>query len=213
MKSSHPIYESASGRILLVVLVMMLTLFCVQPADSASEPGTVTIVLNQEPPNLDPSYTIGSNVGHILTKNVVETLTEINYEDSSVTPRLATSWKRIDAVTWRFFLRKGVKFHDGADLNAEAVVFNINRLYDKKINSKIRAKLFPNLIMEGKALDSHILEIKTDKPEPLLLTLMGAMTLCSPNTPLDKFTRSPVGTGPYKFVKWEIGRASCRERV
>ena len=48
--------------------------------------------------------------------------------------RLATSWKQIDANTWHFFLRKGVKFHDGEDFNAEAVIFNIKRLYDKRLD-------------------------------------------------------------------------------
>ena len=66
--------------------------------------------------------------------------------------------------------------------------------------------------MEGKALDSHTLEIKTDKPEPLLPTLMGILAICSPNTPLDKLTRNPIGTGPYKFVKWDAGTQIVLER-
>ena len=132
MKLGHLIYECSSGRILLVVLAILFTL-CVGPANAASEPGTVTIVLAGEPRSLDPGDNTRSLPGQVMAKNVVETLTESNPADSSIMPRLATSWKQIDANTWHFFLRKGVKFHDGEDFNAEAVIFNIKRLYDKRI--------------------------------------------------------------------------------
>ena len=45
-------------------------------------------------------------------------------------PRLATSFQRLNATTVRFTLRKGVKFHDGTDFNADAVLFNIDRIWD-----------------------------------------------------------------------------------
>ncbi len=211
MKVRHLIYEVPSGRILPVVLAILLALF-VGPANSASDPRTVTIVLNQEPPSLEPAESIGTFVGRLLSKNVVETLTEINYDDGRIMPRLATSWKQINANTWHFLLRKGVKFHDGKDFNAETVIFNIKRHYDPRIKSRIRARLFSDIKVEGKALDSYTLELKTDKPEPLLPILMGNLTLCSPNTPSDKWTREPIGTGPYKFVKWDPGVQVILER-
>jgi peptide/nickel transport system substrate-binding protein len=169
-------------------------------------------VLNAEPDNLDPGNTGISNVGKVLLKNVAEPLTEINPDDSRILPRLATSWKQIDANTWQFFLRKGVKFHDGADFNAEAVVFNIKRMYDKRIGNRTRDRIFSHLKTEGKAIDSYTVEVKTDKFEPLMPTLMANMAICSPNTPLDKWTRQPIGTGPYKFVKWDAGTQINLER-
>jgi len=147
-----------------------------------------------------------------MIKNVLETLVEVNPDDSSITPRLATSWKQIDKTTWQFSLRKGVKFHDGEDFNADAVIYNIKRLYNKNMASNLRAKFFANFEMEGKALNSHAVEIKTDKPEPILLTLMGTFGMCSPNTPFDKLTNKPIGTGPYKFVKWDAGTQVVYER-
>ncbi len=212
MKVGHLICETPAVRILLVVVAILFTLFIGPAYSASSEPGTVTIVLDVEPGSLDPANTPISDVGRVLLKNVLEPLTEINPADSSITPRLATSWKQIDTKTWHFFLRKGVRFHDGADFNAEAVIFNIKRLYDKRIDSRTRVKFFSGVKVEGKVLDSYTLEIKTDKPEPLLPTLMGTLTLCSPNTPLDKMTRNPIGTGPYKFVKWDAGTQIILER-
>jgi peptide/nickel transport system substrate-binding protein len=211
MRLFQLVYESLSGRTLLVVMVMFLTLF-VRPVNSASEPGTVTVVLNGEPENLDSANSISSSSSLVFLNNIVEPLVEINPDDQSISPRLATSWKQIDAHTWQFVLRKGVKFHDGTDFNADAVVFNIKRLYEKKINSRTRLKYFSHFVLEGKALESHRLELKTDKFEPLLLTLLGNLFICSPNTPIDKVTRNLIGTGPYKFVKWDAGTQIILER-
>ena len=52
------------------------------------------------------------------------------------TPGLATAWKQIDALTWQFTLRKGVKFHDGAPFTADDVVFSMERV--KHANSQLR---------------------------------------------------------------------------
>jgi peptide/nickel transport system substrate-binding protein len=204
MKRCHLIGKSPSGIILLVVLAMLF-LLCSEPANAASEPGTVTIVVGGEPENLDPGNIPVANVGPVLSKNIVESLTEMDPADSSIRPHLAQSWKQIDARTWQFSLRKGVKFHDGEDLNADAVIFSIKRVYEKRIASRVRDRFFFAVKLEGKALDSHTVEIKTDVPEPLMLTKLGYLPLCSPNTPLDKLTNTPIGTGPYKLAKWDKG--------
>ncbi len=211
MKLAHLVYESLSGRIPLVVLAALFAL-CAGPAYAAPEPGTVTIVLKSEPIDLDPGQNSRGDEGPLMVKNIWETLTVINPADSRITPGLATSWKQIDANTWHFFLRKGVKFHDGKDFNAEAVVFSIKRLYDKRLSTQTKGKFFSNFALEGKALDSHTLELKTDKPEPLLPTMMGFLAICSPNTPSDKLTRNPIGTGPYKLAKWDAGTRIVLER-
>jgi peptide/nickel transport system substrate-binding protein len=208
---SRLLYEVCSGRIPLMVLAILFTL-CAGQAISAPDSRSVTIVLQSEPDSVDPGNTVRILVGQVIMKNVLETLTEMNHADSSIAPRLATSWKQIDPNTWHFFLRKDVKFHDGADFNADAVVFNFKRIYDKRINSRTRNKFFTNVKVEGRALDSHTLEVKTDKFEPLVPTLMANLALCSPNTPLDKWTRSPIGTGPYRFAKWDAGMQIVLER-
>jgi peptide/nickel transport system substrate-binding protein len=207
----YPRHEFPSGRILLVGLSLLVVL-CAGPANSASEPGTVTIVRPDEPERLDPGDCGTGNISQVLTSNVLESLTGVNPADGSIVPRLAHSWKHIDTNTWHFFLRKGVKFHDGADFNADAVIFSINRVYDKRIGSTTREHFFTAFKMQGKALDSYTLELKTDKFQPLLPTLLSNLAICSPNTPVDKVTRQPIGTGPYRFVRWDAGAQIILER-
>lgn len=211
MKLSHIIFKAPPGRILLTVIVLLI-IVCLGSAHSATESGAITIVMQDEPQSVDPQMTSTSDVGKPLLQNVVETMTELNPDDSSVLPRLAVSWKKINPNTWQFALRKGVKFHDGEKFNAKAVVFNIKRLYNDKKKAHIRDKYLGYLKMEPKALDDYMVEIQTDKPEPILPVLMTMMTICSPNTPFDKWTQHPVGTGPYKFIKWEPGTQLVLER-
>jgi peptide/nickel transport system substrate-binding protein len=211
MKLVHLIDKACTcGLLLMIPAILFIT--GVDLCHAASEPGTVTILLAEEPTTLDPGYSTVSMVGQVMKKNVLESLTEINPDDSSITPRLAQSWKQIDANTWHFFLRRGVKFHDGADFNAEAVVFNIKRLYNKNVYYNARVKYFSGFATEGKAIDSYTVEIKTAKFQPLLPILMGILAISSPNTPADKATRYPIGTGPYKFVKWDAGTQIVLER-
>ena len=131
MKVSQQIYRSFSGRILLVLLAILFTVSAV-PANAAPEPGTVTIVLNEEPGTVDPGESNKNITGEIIMSNVVETLSDLNPADGSITPKLATSWKQTGTNSWQFSLRKGVKFHDGEDFNADAVLFSLKRIYNKK---------------------------------------------------------------------------------
>lgn len=173
---------------------------------------TVTIVLSEEPDIIDPCESSRSNVGRIVKQNITETLVEIDPKDGALQPRLATAWKQIDKLTWQFTLREGVKFHDGEDLNAANVVKSINRTLNPTQDCEIRLKMFGNVKVMPKALNATTLEVKTDTPQPILPTLMGTMAITSPNTQPTKGTRNPVGTGPYKFVRWTPGQEVVLDR-
>ncbi|MBX2884478.1 MAG: hypothetical protein KTR32_31280 [Granulosicoccus sp.] len=172
----------------------------------------VTVVLSEEPDIIDPCEASRSNIGRVVKQNIAETLIEIDPADGSIKPRLATAWQQVDELTWNFTLREGIKFHDGADFNAETAVASINRTLNPTQDCEIRLKFFGNISVMPKALDATTLEIKTDTPQPILPTLMGTMVIASPNTQAEKGTMNPVGTGPYKFVKWDAGQEIVLER-
>jgi peptide/nickel transport system substrate-binding protein len=80
-----------------------------------------------EPPGLDPTTAPAAAIGEIVHYNVLEGLTKINV-DGSVTPLLAENWGHTpDGKTYTFRLRKGVKFSDGAPLDASVVKFSFER--------------------------------------------------------------------------------------
>ncbi len=85
-------------------------------------------------------------------------------KDMSFEPRLATSWKRIDATTMRFMLRKGVKFHSGNPFTADDVIFTFNRL---KVSDDFKG-IFTSF-KEIKKIDDHTIDVITDGPFPLIL--------------------------------------------
>lgn len=188
---------------------------------AAAEDGMVTVVLSEEPEGLDGCNSNRSTVGRVLKQNVVETLTEIDPKDGSITPRLATSWEKIDEKTWRFKLREGVQFHDGAPLNAETAAQAIKRTMDTGegsargtggLDCETRTKSFGDLEIVGKPVDEYTLDITANKPVPILPTRMGVVSLSSPNTPTDKLVLDPVGTGPYRFDHWTPGQEIVLKR-
>jgi peptide/nickel transport system substrate-binding protein len=172
----------------------------------------VTVVLSEEPEGLDGCNANRSTVGRVAKQNIVETLTEIDPDDGSITPRLATSWSKVNDTTWRFELRKGVVFHDGAPFNAATAVKAIARTMDSNLDCETRTKSFGDLKLSAKAVGSHTLEISANKPVPILPTRMGVVSLSSPNTPTDKLVLHPVGTGPYVFDKWTPGQEIILKR-
>jgi peptide/nickel transport system substrate-binding protein len=117
-----------------------------------------------------------------------------------VTPRLATSWD-VDpaAKTMTFHLRKGVKFHDGSDFNAQVVKWCYELM--------MAAKKAPNFV-SVEALDDYTIRINLKTYQNTDLTGMssGALGVIS-KVSFDKngidYTRShPIGTGPFKFVEY-----------
>ncbi|MBL4719783.1 MAG: peptide ABC transporter substrate-binding protein [Alphaproteobacteria bacterium] len=166
----------------------------------------VTVVLSEEPEGLDGCNANRSTVGRVAKQNIVETLTAIDPKDGAITPRLATSWTKMSENTWRFELRKGVSFHDGAPFNAETAAKAISRTMDSKLDCETRTKSFGDIKLTTKVVGSHTLDISVNKPAPILPTRMGVVSLSSPNTPLDKLVLNPIGTGPYKFDKWTPGQ-------
>ena len=94
---------------LIASSIFSITIFS---SASFSASKDLTVVLSEEPDIVDPCEATRSNVGRIVKQNVSETLVEIDPKDGSIMPRLSTSWKQTDSLTWEFKIRKGVKFHD-----------------------------------------------------------------------------------------------------
>ncbi len=164
----------------------------------AQDATAIRIVLPEQPANLEPCGTIITNVGQILAQNVVEPLTVIDAATGQPRPKLATEWSQVDPQTWRLKLRDGVTFQDGEPFNAAAVAFSIERMTGGKLNCNNIAK-FGDAKLTVSAVDDLTVEIKSDRPEPILPTLLSVVMVVSPKTPADKAVNDPVGTGPFRL--------------
>ena len=164
----------------------------------------ITIALGSEPTTLDPQ--IREDGGErAVNDNVYETLMG-RTPDGQLVPGLAVAEpKLVDPKTWEVKLRPGIKFHNGEALNADAVVFSVKRLIDPAFKSEQIS--FFSTIKDAKKVDDLTVQIITDGPDPILPGRLYWMKMVPPVHSKDpKFAESPVGTGPYKFVKWNRGQ-------
>ncbi|MCC7106448.1 MAG: ABC transporter substrate-binding protein [Chloroflexi bacterium] len=174
-------------------------------APPKAEPkGKLTVAMGVDADTLDPHMTTAQSTSGVLA-NVYEGLTTRD-DSMKVVPQLAESWRPVDDTTWEFKLRKGVKFQNGEDFNAEAVKFSLDRVLNPATKSTARSYI--DTIKEVKVVDPSTVRMVTDGPAPSLparLALRAGWVL-PPGYVKEKgdqyLTTHPVGTGPFKFVQW-----------
>ena len=177
---------------------------------------TLTLGLGSEPTSIDPHYhNLGPNnqmAQHIFTRLVEQD------EQQRLTTGLAVSWQPIDETTWEFKLRKGVKFHDGSDFNADDVLFTMERA-PVHPNARTSFKLYTNGGgKEYKKIDDHTIHVTTPKPYPLMPTDLSNVFIVSNEIGDQTWElefnngKAAIGTGPYKFVRWVPGEILELER-
>lgn len=172
----------------------------------------VTVVLPEEPPSLEPCESKHSSVGRVLIQNITEPLTVIDPETGEVKPELATRWEQTAPDTWRFYLREGVKFSDGAPFDAKAVAASIERLQRTDMTCNTKQQTLGGVEIMTSVVSDYVIEFKTSKPIPIFPTMMTVVQMSSPNMTLSGASRSPIGTGPYVITAWNAGTDITVER-
>src|SRR5213594_374942 len=190
---------------------------------AAAQPaGTLVVGLVAEPVNLDPAQVTDLNSNRV-GRRVVETLVTFPEESTQVVPGLAESWTiSKDGLRYSFKLRKGVTFHDGTPLNAEAVKFSIERQIDpehpfNKLGKYPFANYFFGNVRAVEVVDPSTVEFVLKEPRASFLAILtaGAASIVSP-TAVKKlgvdYALQPVGTGPFRYVAWDRGQRVVLER-
>lgn len=135
-----------------------------------------------------------------------------------VVPELAESWRQIDATTYEFKLRKGVKFHTGDDMTAEDIKFTFERLTKGGAmggqTSPRKSLLGP--LKEIQVVDPLTVRFILDKPWPILPAMLPFQEVVSKKfveqLGSDGLATKANGTGPFKLVDWRRGDAIIMER-
>ena len=168
--------------------------------------------LSAEPATLNPITATDAYEGIINNGKIYETLIERNNETLELDPLLAESWEiSEDKLTYTFKIREGIKWHDGTPFTSEDVVFSYNTIMNPKVDSP-QLRAYYQEIRDVKAIDDLTVEFTYAKPYFLALEFCGGMPIV-PKHIFDKGDfntnpagRDPIGTGPYKFVRWTTGR-------
>jgi peptide/nickel transport system substrate-binding protein len=206
---------------MLALLLLCLTLAaCSQPqtpadgakggtADNAAA-DTLIFAQGAEPRGLDPALVDDGESSKVIV-NIYEGLLKYAKDSTKLEPCLAESWTvSPDGPTYTFNLRKGVKFQDGTDFNAEAVKFNIEREMKGKATEDMGyADFVYGYVTKVEAKDANTVVVTLkDVCTPFLynLAMSLAAPMVSPKALQDNnnnVNEKPVGTGPYSFVRWD----------
>jgi peptide/nickel transport system substrate-binding protein len=186
------------------VAVASLMAMTATGAYAAAHAGSVTVGMQLEPPMLDPTAGAAAAIDEITYSNIYEGLVRFG-EDGSINPGLADSW-RIDpfGLIYTFTLRRGVKFHDGTDFDANDVKFSLDRIAaDDSANAQ---KALYASILGVEVIDSHTVRIELQEPTGSMLFNLawGDAVIVAPESAATNAT-NPVGTGAFKFSKWNKG--------
>ena len=137
-----------------------------------------------------------------ITAAMYNGLTDVDYQ-GNIVPSLAESWEPNQELTaWVFRLRKGVLFHNGREVDAEAVKLNLLRMKDPAIgHDYLRGAI--ETIESVDVLDKYTVRINASVPDVSIpSSVMRYPTILQAPDNFDKASEHPIGTGPFKFVSW-----------
>lgn len=160
----------------------------------------INIAISQDISGFYP-WIIRDTISLSINQNFFNPLVEIDNETRGIIPSLAKNWNNPDELTWRFFLREGVKFHNGNNFTSEDVKFTIEYLknfgfYYDRLSSIINISI----------IDNHTIDIFTDKKNTMLLyELISVNILSKDYVNNTNYTNEswPIGTGAYKLEEYE----------
>ena len=137
-----------------------------------------------------------------LQHQIFETLVTVDFNEQKVKPALAEKWKITKQKNIRFFLRRGVHFHNGEEFTASCVKFSIDLMKDPR--NKFSGRFLLDTIAAVQVIDDYTVELVLSGPDALLLHKLAAIGFMFPQKYCERvgaesFARYPLGTGPFRF--------------
>ena len=187
------------GLILVIFMLVAGLMF----AAGAKEEKPLNFALPGNPDTLDPQKTSGTLTFQTV-KSIYDTLAEPD-ENGVIVPALAESWDVSgDSLVWTFYLRKGVKFHNGDSFTSADVKATFERILAEEIASPHRKEM--GVIASIDTPNDMTIVFKLTGPHsPFLASLASGWGAILPKSLIDSdhdFDSLPVGTGPFKLGEW-----------
>jgi len=182
----------------LCALSGLLTMSCAS-SRSDTPAGAIVVGVRTPPNNLDPTFAT-DETSQRIDQLLFSSLMDIG-DDLRVKPTLAERLDNPDPLTYIVTLRTGVKFHDGRELTSKDVVYNYARYLDPSFVSPYKGAF--KVLKSVRALDDYRVEFTLREP-------FGAFPIQLVSPPIvpagagTDFNLHPIGTGPYKFVRYDV---------
>jgi peptide/nickel transport system substrate-binding protein len=174
-------------------------------AASYQGPPELVFVETGEASSLDPLRDLSVAAAGIDV-HVFDQLVDYEGPGLKLVSKLAVSWDNPSPLQWRFKLRPGVRFHDGAELTADDVKFTFEAAQD----AKSLRKIYVTDIEKVEAVDKLTVVFTTKRPLANMLSTMGQMYILPraayERMGADAFGKTPIGTGRYKVGQWDKGQ-------
>ena len=187
----------------LLTVVFMVTLLGLGGQSMAAS--SIVVAVDAPPRMMNPH---GSDADSNLSvmANFFDGLMQRKGSNGILAPALALRYEHPDLVTWKFYLRKGVKFHNGNPFTAEDVKFTFERLSDPKVSEFINTG---KNIASIDIIDDYTVVIKTKAPTPWFANNLHQVYIMDKESTesrsVGEVQQVPIGTGAYKFVEWIKG--------
>jgi peptide/nickel transport system substrate-binding protein len=189
-------------RTVVVLVLAALTLGMVA-ATAAQAPRALVVQTGTEPPGLDLTATPASATAAVVLYNVQECLVKVD-ERGKIVPWLAERWHTSDNRNYTFFLKKGVRFHNGRELKAADVKFVVERAMNPE--TKHPYPRYYEAIGDIIVKDDHTITFSLKAPTAnFLLNMARQGSVIYPREAVDTLKSAPVGTGPFTVAEWVRG--------
>lgn len=193
-----------------IVFFCMLGLMLCAGNALAAPRDTLVIGLPADTKSMDPHATTDT-CSHAVNRQVFESLVTVDPATNKLVPVLAERWEiSEDSRSIKFFIKKGVKFHNGEVLTADDVIFTFKRAVSPA-GGAIRMFASPIDVDKIKKIDDHTLEIglKTPTANVFLMSMNHPWSSILNKKAIEHYGldagANPVGTGRYKFEFWQKG--------
>jgi len=182
------------------------TLTRAQAAPQPNKPygGTLIWGTCHKPTLINPVLTTYS-ISAALEQLIFNGLVRINSR-GDIEPDLAESWEvSSDGLVYTFYLKKGVRFHDGVECTAYDVKFTYDKIMDTQVNSPFKSPF--ELVEKFEAIDKYTFRVNLKKPSApfiyaMVIRIMPKHILENQDLNNAGFNFHPIGTGPFKFKEW-----------
>jgi peptide/nickel transport system substrate-binding protein len=189
-------------RLCAALVVALIAVGAPVPGSAAPE-GKLVVAQGVDPSTLD-AMNQQETPASVVATHIYDTLIERD-QNLKLVPALAAEVPKLLAPTvWEIKLRKGVKFHNGEDFNADSVKYSLERVKDPSMRGSSNFRPIDRV----EIVDAYTVKVHTTKPWPIFVVALTQRqaSMYPPKAYAGKdspyISKNPIGTGPYRLVRW-----------